>query len=361
MTSLAALDPNFAVSVPGSDLLWYDALALTTLGQGWARSELAAPWDRLPARAQGVVRPEVWGLSHCSAGIEVRFATDACEVSARWTVTNASLAMDHMPATGVSGLDLYVLRDDGWRWTGIGRPTQSPTNQVRLAGDLPTAGMRSMRLYLPLYNGIASLAIGVPAGARLQPLPAPAALPLVVYGTSIVQGGCASRPGMVYSSILGRRLDLPVINLGFSGNGRAEPEVARLVAEIPATAFVVDAVPNLSAELVTERLGGFVDTLRTAHPRTPIVVVENITYQHHDTMRPGRSDDVRKNQALRAVIGPRMATDPLLHIVPGALLLGDDGEGTVDGVHATDVGFSRLAAVIAPVLRSLLPREIIWR
>lgn len=354
MTSPVALDPNFAVSLPGSDLLWYDALALPVVGQGWPRSELAEPWDRLPARAQGVVRPEVWSLSRCCAGLELRFATDACEVSARWTVRNASLAMDHMPATGVSGLDLYLRRADGWRWAAVGRPTQSPTNQVRLLGDLPPAGMREMRLYLPLYNGIVQLALGVPSGARLVPSTLPSGPPLVVYGTSIVQGGCASRPGMAYPAIIGRACDLPVLNLGFSGNGRAEPEVATLVAGLAASAFILDPLPNLSAEQVRERLGGFIDALRTAHPRTPIIAVENIVYQHHDVVRPGRSDDIAKNQALRAILGPRLAADPLLSLVPGQLLLGDDGEGTVDGVHPTDLGFSRIAAAITPVLRQAL-------
>jgi lysophospholipase L1-like esterase len=255
-----------------------------------------------------------------------------------------------MPATGVSGLDLYLHRDHGWRWAGVGRPTRSPTNQVRLAGGIPAAGMRDWRLYLPLYNGIESLSLGIPRQATIRPAAPPTAAPLVVYGTSIVQGGCASRPGMAYPAILGRDLGLPVINLGFSGNGRAEPEVAALAAEPAASAIIFDALPNLTADQVAERVAPFLAVLRARHPQAPIIVVENITYQHQHALAPGRSDCVAKNAALRAAVGPLLAADRRMHLVPGTQLLGEDGEGTVDGVHPTDLGFVRIAAAIRPVL-----------
>ena len=351
---MAQLDPHLAIAQPGSDLLWYDALALPTTGRGWSRPHLAAPYDRLPATAEAIVRPEVWSLSRHSAGIEVRFTTDATEIAARWTVTNPSLAMDHMPATGVSGVDLYVRNPEGWRWLGIGRPTASPTNQACLVAGIPARGMREYRLYLPLYNSICELWLGVPSAAVLGPAALASAKPVVVYGTSIVHGGCAARPGMAYPAILGRQLDLPMINLGFSGNGRAEPEVAQLVASLDAAAFVIDPLPNLQPAQVSERMPVFLATLRAQHPTRPIIVVENITYQQRDTLHPGRGGCVDKNVALRAVVGPLMANDAHLYLVPGRSLLGDDGEGTVDGTHPTDLGFMRIAAAIGPVLAGAL-------
>lgn len=347
------LDPNFAVTQPGSDLLWYDARSLGLRGQGWPQDELAQPFARLPARAEHVVRPEVWQLAQHSAGLEIRFRSDASEISARWTVRNASLAMDHMPATGVSGLDLYVDLDGTWRWLGVGRPTQSPTNQVRLIGNIPAQGMRSYRLYLPLYNGLESIQLGVPKDAALAPAAADDQRPVVVYGTSIVQGGCASRPGMAYPAILGRQLRVPMINLGFSGNGRAEPEVATLVAELDPAVFIVDPLPNLSAELVRERIPPFVAALRARHPKTPIVLVGNVSYLQRVVHPPG-SDPNDKNAVLRPIVDQLMAGDPLIFHVPGELLYGDDNEATVDGVHATDLGFTRMAAAIRPVLERAL-------
>lgn len=349
-----SLDPNFAVVQPGSELRWYDAQKLTLVGAGWPAGELAKPYDRLPARAEAVVRPAVWSLSRHSAGLEIRFRTDASEIGARWTVRHKNLAMDHMPATGVSGLDLYVHQEAGWRWLGVGRPTQSPTNLVKLAGGIPAAGMRAYRVYLPLYNALDDLQIGVPAGAKLQAAPAPAARPVVVYGTSIVQGGCASRPGMVYSAILGRQLEVPMINLGFSGNGQAEPEVAALVAELDPAVFVLDPLPNLTPAQVGERIEPFVAALRAKHPQTPIVLVGNITYQHAQLGDPKRSGHYAKNSVLDPIAGKLMQGDPRIFYVRGETLLGDDGEATVDGTHATDLGFLRMAAAIRPTLEQAL-------
>jgi hypothetical protein len=161
MTVPDSLDPNFAVQIPGSELLWFDAQKFFRVGQGWSRAELERPFDRLPERAKNSVPEAVWILSRHSAGIEIRFATDARELGARWTVLNSGLAMDHMPATGVSGLDLYALDGNTWRWLAVGRPTQSPTNLVKLIADMP-GGMREYRLYLPLYNGTYALSIGIP-------------------------------------------------------------------------------------------------------------------------------------------------------------------------------------------------------
>lgn len=348
------LDPNFAVSQPGSELLWYDASQLTVAGQGWPRSELKRTFDRLPGRAEAIVRPEVWSLSRHSAGIEIRFQSDATEIGARWKVLNKGLAMDHMPATGMSGLDLYLRHDGAWRWVGVGRPKESPVNLVKLA-SIPAKGMRDYRLYLPLYNGVEELQLGVPKGAVLRAAPPPEGRPVVVYGTSIVQGGCASRPGMAYTAILGRWLDLPVINLGFSGNGRAEPEVAELVAELDPAAFVLDPLPNLTDAQVKERMAPFIAALRAKHPQTPIVLVENITYQHA-WVGGGVNARSSKNNALKAIAEPLMKADPLISYVNGETLLGDDSEATVDGTHPTDLGFLRMAQAIRPTLERVLKK-----
>ncbi|MBN8218227.1 MAG: SGNH/GDSL hydrolase family protein [Spirochaetes bacterium] len=347
------LDPNFAVSQPGSELLWYDGLRLPRTGQGWRGEELERPLDRLPARSRDLIPAAVWSLSRHSAGIEVRFATDAREIGARWTVLNPGLAMDHMPATGVSGLDLYGLDGETWRFLAVGRPTQTPTNQVKLIADLPP-GMREYRLYLPLYNGVESLSLGIPKGATLQAPAAIPALPVVCYGTSIVQGGCASRPGMAYPALLGRRLGVPTFNLGFSGNGKAELELARLLGEIEASAYVIDPLPNLTEELVAERIVPFLGALRGRRPGVPILLVENTCYQQSWLALGKLNARTPKNDLLRRLAAPLLSSDPLLSYVASETLLGEDGEATVDGCHPTDLGFSRMADALAPVLEKAL-------
>lgn len=212
-----------AMQLADSDILWYDARELVIEGRGWQDTEEF--YDRLPARAKGVVRNPVWDLSRNSTGISVRFSTDATAVKVRWSLRHEQLALEHMPATGVSGVDLYIRTEGGrWGWLAVGRPSQCPANQKDLVGGLPP-GWHEFLLYLPLYNGVSSVQVGIASIysiAKAPPRPAERIKPICFYGTSIVQGGCASRPGMVHTAILGRRLDWPIINLGFSGNGPME-------------------------------------------------------------------------------------------------------------------------------------------
>jgi hypothetical protein len=211
-----------------ADLVWHDATEFEIEGRGWTDTE--APYDRLPVRAKGRVPDSVWGLSKQSAGLCARFRTTAPALSVRWELTSASLAMPHMPATGVSGVDLYRRAGDGsWQFVQNGRPERQSGNLM--TASLPAGSREGTEclLYLPLYNGVKRLEIGVPAGSAIEkpsPRPAEKQRAVVYYGTSIAQGGCASRPGMAYTAMLGRMLDRPVINLGFSGSGRMEPAVS---------------------------------------------------------------------------------------------------------------------------------------
>ncbi len=346
------LDPNFAVKDPAADIQWFDALQLGLEGQGW--TENAHAYDRLPAKAEKLAPPAVWSLSHHSAGLAVRFVSDSPEISARWSVRSENLAMPHMPATGVSGLDLYAKDGAQWRWLAQGRPSQQMDNVAKLVGGAP-AGMHEYMIYLPLYNGTEKLEIGVKPGTTLAKAPARAdERPIVFYGTSITHGGCASRPGMAYPAIVGQRLDRRHINLGFSGNGKMEPEMASLIAEIGASAFVLDCLPNMTPEQVAERVAPTVKTLRAAHPDIPIVLVENIIYQS-SWFFEGNAGHVAKNAELKKVYEQLMAEGVAgLTYVPCDNLLGTDGLATVDGVHPTDLGFLRQADVLAPLLARLL-------
>ena len=330
-------------------LAWIDVekFAWGIEGKGWAETE--RHFDRLPAKAKGKVRPPVWNLSRHSAGMCIRFETEARAISAKWTLLSPSLAMNHMPATGVSGLDLYAQDDEGRsRWVAVGRPG-GQANTARLAAGM-RPGRRIFTLYLPLYNGTTALEIGVKSGTHLRPLPA-RPKPIVFYGTSIMQGGCASRPGMVHSAILGRRLERPTLNLGFSGNGTMDPELAELMGELDASCYVIDCLPNMAAAIVAKRTESFVRALRTARPATPIVLVEDRTYCHAWLVPSARARNDASRAALRAAHG-RLAAAGVkgLHYVEGERLFGTDGEATVDGSHATDLGFMRQADALEPVL-----------
>src|SRR4051812_13811968 len=317
---------------------WHDVRDLIIEGKGWTDTKVF--FDRLPAKAEGIVRREVWGLSRDSAGLCIRFATDATTISARWSLTSTRLAMPHMPATGVSGLDLYVRSAAGWRWLAVGQPERARDNSAVLVKGLPP-GRREYLLYLPLYNGVSSVEVGVPGKSKLEKGPARAVdrrKPIVFYGTSITQGGCASRPGMAHVAIVGRHLDRPVINLGFSGNGLMEPELAALLAELDPAVYVLDCLPNMTAKLVSERVEPFVKTLRKAHPTTPIVLAEDRTYSNASIVPAQHERNATSRAELKSAYDRLMAQGvDNLYYLPGDIQLGADGEDTVDGSHPTDL------------------------
>ena len=337
-TGLTPLDPARAARQPDSDLLWFDARDLPIEGKGWADTE--NPYERLPARAKDRVPEAVWKLSKNTAGLCVRFVTDSKRIGAIW---DGGGAMNHMAATGNSGLDLYAQIKGQWDFRGVGRPTPTRSTAV-LARDLPGEPTEYL-LYLPLYNKVTELRIGVEPGAMIAPPPPRATRPIVFYGTSITQGGCASRAGMCHPAILGRWLDRPVINLGFSGAGKMEPALADLLAELDPAVFVLECLPNMTPEMVRERVEPFVHSLRRARPETPIVLVEN-------PIRP-RENEV--NPLLRQAFDKLQSQGvENLHYLPGDALLAGRENGTVDGVHPTDLGFLRMAETMEPVLRDLL-------
>jgi hypothetical protein len=286
----------------------------------------------------------------------VRFTTDATELWARWTVRKEKLAKPNMAGSGVSGVDLYVRHKGKWMWLGAARPDKSVTSEQRLTTGM-TPESRECLLYLPLYNGVEKLEIGVPSQARCEPPPARAAKmkPVVFYGTSIVQGCSASRPGMTYPAILGRRLDWTTINLGFSGNALCEPEVAGLLAELDPAVYVLDPLPNMRPEWVTERMPAFIAKLRESHPKTPIVLMEHTEFGDAPVVPSRRNGYAKSNAALRRIYEQRVsAGDRWLFYIRGEKLLGEDGQGTVDRVHPNDLGFMRMADVMEPVLKRAL-------
>jgi lysophospholipase L1-like esterase len=339
-----------------STFRWYDISQYGVEGKGWEKTR--EYYDRLPAAAENIVRDKVWALSRNSSGMCFRFVTDAESIGARWNLINSELALVHMPSTGVSGLDLYVKEDGRWRWLGYGRASRAGENTKLIVNGKLRPGRREYLLYLPLYNGVNKVEIGLPPTAEFAPASSypEGTRPIVFYGTSITQGGVASRPGMAYPAILGRTLGVPTINLGFSGNGQAEPEMATLLAELNPSVFVLDPLPNLSPSQVGERMPPLIRTLRDAHPTTPIVLVESILYVDSPYVEEGRGRRCRESNAALAAIYEQLIANGEKNVlyIKAQNLLGEDGEDTVDGTHPTDLGFSRMAKGMEPVLRAAL-------
>ena len=351
---VSKLDPAMGTNKKAAlNLDWHDVTKWGVEGRGWGDQERTRWFDRFPAKAEGKVPPAVWSLSRDSAGMMVRFKTDAMSIHARYKLAKPNLGMPHMPATGVSGVDLYARDDNGkWKWVQVTKPAAQTVEQMIISGLAP--GMREYAAYLPLYNGIESLDIGVPKGAKFEGL-APRAKPVIFYGTSITHGACASRPGMVHTAILGRRLDMPVINCGFSGNGKMDVSVGDLLAEIDAAAYVIDCLPNMQPPMVTERTVPLVKQLRAARPDTPIVLVEDRRFSN-DWITPDKHKFHTDNHAAlkKAFTELKAAGVQKLYYIPGDHLYGDDTEGATDASHANDLGFMRQADIFEPVLREAL-------
>ena len=339
-------------------IAWYNAQDWPVENKAW--NDTARYFARLPGRAEGVVPDDVWRLSQHSAGELVRFRTDAPAIRVKYRLFSAQLDFPHMPATGVSGLDLYALdkndSDRGtWKWAACTMP-QSQEDNVELIGGMDPA-MRDYMLYLPLYNGVDALQIGVPEGAEFHAVLPRTDRPILYYGTSLAQGGCCSRPGNLYTAMLSRRLNYPVLNLGFSGSARMDPEMGELFAELDPVLFVLDASPNMYADLIDQRGVRFVQILREKHPDTPILLVENHIHAH-SWIIPSKAEEDRTNrEALRRVYDHFIAAgDKNIYYLRADNLVGEkiDNDTTMDGSHLNDLGMYRMADSLEEVIRPIL-------
>ena len=300
-----------------------------------------SPYDRLPVSYKEKVRPAVWQLSKSSAGISIRFLTNSTGIGVKWTLLNNN-TMNHMADTGIKGIDLYFKNNDHWQFVNTARPS-GLDNEYKLVNNMD-GQMREYRMYMPLYDGVVSLEVGIDSTSFIKKPPAGNGKPIVFYGTSITQGGCASRPGMVHTNIISRELNIECINYGFSGNGKMEQPIGELISGIDARFYVIECVPNMTAEEVTERAIPLAEIIRKKQPTTPIIFVENPMYTFAVLDEDTRNLINEKNLALKKEYHKMIEQGyQNIYYISGEDALGTDQEGTVDGVHFTDLGFSRYA------------------
>ncbi len=425
-----AVMPQIANAQKVGDLKFYDVKTLiekgkaVMIGQGTFETTDNCFYYRLPGRLNGVVRKEVWDLGRDGAGIAIRFSTDSRCIGAKWTLTT-NFGMAHMAYTGIKGMDLYVLdvkRNLGaessapkqqkkrqkkatlstkdkfkeaftalgndianmgekvvgamegkeWKFAGTAFPNGKNSSNVfvrKMAG-----GQREYMIYLPLYDGIEEMEIGIDSTAEIS---APSGalipsykngtdsgkdLPIVFYGTSVTQGGCASRPGMAYPSIISRALNRETVNLGFSGNGRMDANMADFISTLPASAYVIDCLANCTYETTRDSSSYFISRIAAAHPDIPVYMVNNYRYPQQFILPENNSDMDKENALWRSIfielstkgtILDGKPTGPMKNLryidVSSENIIGS--EDTVDGTHLTDLGFTHLAKEIMRYLR----------
>ena len=363
---LAALAVGGVCAAPLADtneLVWVDSASLPQEGRAFADTK--NPYWRINEKHLSTIAPVNGGVAgHASetAGICYRFVTDADELTFRWSLSRPQLAFPHMPATGVSGIDIYELTPEkGWRfvnWRFI-VPRNYPDRQTDNVYTLKWTPGRPCWVYLPLYNGLTDFAIGVAKGKTIKPLPireSGVVKPVVFYGSSITQGACASRPGMAFTAIAGRLGDFPVVNLGFSGSAHMEPEVCDMLADIDASCYVLDPLGNvLQVEGELERrYEAFVRRLHAAKPDVPIIL-----------SAPGGgavgrpSPGVAKAHAIFEKLKKESPKEwQRLHWISEDELEADDGEYTVDGCHPNDWGMMQMGRAHAKAVRKALGLDV---
>jgi len=265
-------------------------------GSAVADSLKESPFDRLPSSYKEKVRTEVWDLSKASAGISVRFHSNSTSLQIRWSVLN-NFQMNHMASTGIKGVDLYTKFKGQWRYVTTARPTDT-INEQKLIKNM-TPEFREYKLFLPLYDGVTKLEVGIDSIASIKKATPATLKPIVFYGTSITQGGCASRPGMAHTNIISRKLDVDCINFGFSGNGRMEAPIVELISEIDARFYVIECLQNMDEDQIKKRVRPLVENIRKKHPLTPIVLVENMMYEMAFLDQTIESQLIRENAALK--------------------------------------------------------------
>lgn len=311
--------------------------------------------QRLPASAKGEVRKEVWNLSKNSAGVYMDFYTAADTLMFTYRCEQG-VSLKHMSAIGISGIDLYAqLKDNTWVWVKMKYISLNNDDVKVIVEGRDTKDLVHYRLYFPLYNTVSDFKIGVNRPVDLISFENKNK-PIVVYGTSIAQGASASRAGMSWAALLGRKTEIPVVNLGFSANGRLEKEIVDLIADQEASMYIIDCLPNLVAftdEEVHQRLIYTWKRLRKSHPKVPIIFTE-----HADAMVDLLNTDSQKeyacvNRNLNKFIKENITGKDLNVYVVTARSIGLDIDDTADGIHPSDGGMKKYADAYWRIIRSL--------
>lgn len=309
-------------------------------------------YDRIDTNKYKGLPARVAQLLTNSAGLAISFKTNSSVIAAKWCVSK-SKALPYMFPTAQKGVDLYIKNGDKWQFAGIGKVSGVCNEEILISRMDNTE--KECLLYLPLYDKVENVEIGVEKKATLSTGSEPFANRVLIYGSSIVQGTGASRPGMAYPARLSRNTGVNFINLGLSGSAKMEPEVVDMVAAINADAYVLDCVPNTNPALITERTAYLVNTVRKRHPTAPIIVIQSpireTGYWDKVLGAQVKQQNINIQQEIMKLLDKGMKD---LYFITSENMLGNDHEGTTDGTHPNDLGYDRMLYRIQPQIIDIL-------
>jgi len=323
-------------------------------------------FHRLPISMKDSVRKPVWDLSENTAGEFIHFKTSATEITVRYTLGGNNFSMNHMPSTGVSGLDLFAMDVNGnWNWAPgkyhFGDTCSYNFRNLFLVKN--QTKVSDFYLYLPLYNSVKWLSIGVSEKDSFAFTEKRKEQPIVAYGTSILQGAVASRPGLAWTNILERNLGRTVVNLGFSGNGRFEKAIFDLMAKVDAKLYILDCMPNLtggySDDEIKSRVVYGVNKLRERNKDVPLLFVEHAIGYAAYFMDTARLHEYHHSSLVIGKIFRDLQKSGISNIY---LLtdkeIGFDINSTTEGLHPNDIGMMKYAVAYEQKIREILKEPV---
>lgn len=355
---VSKFDPRIAADTAmasADGMVWTDAAKLPMESKVCPDTE--TPFGRIPAAFAEKVPPPIRAMGRGSTGHYFFLETDSPRIGVRWECEQKTQQDPYIPRQGMYGVDIYVRRADGWRFVKNGRLDSVRDEKTGTAAawdetraDLPGGGRRQVLVYLPIRAKLKWVRIGVVSGSKLAPAKRAngRVKPVVHYGTSLVHGGCASRPGLVFTALAARALDIPYVNLGFSGRAQLEPVLADVMAISDASLYVVDTVWNCDADLIRERAEPFLKHLHSLRPDVPILLCEG---------PEAAGQRISRNDALKGVyeaLKSKGALDGKLHYLACDGMLPADGEATHDFVHPNDYGSIQMGRVFAKRIAEVL-------
>lgn len=306
-------------------------------------------YRRMPEEVARSVSDGVYNLHTNTAGGRVRFKTNSQKLTVIAKFTDIVLR-PHFAPTGRAGLDMYETIDGEERYSGTFIPVTGVCDGFKNTVTRTNNELQDITINMPLYTNIVSLQIGFEEGSVILPAePYEIETPIVSYGSSITQGGCANRAGTSYQGFISRALNCDYINLGFSGNAKGEDKMIDYINSLSMSAFIYDYDHNAPTvahlEATHERM---FKAIRAKHPDIPVLMLSRPKFYLDDEEKQ-RLEVVRKTYLNALSVG-----DKNVYFIEGPKLMEMVGdEGTVDGCHPTDLGFFSMATEILKVLKPI--------
>lgn len=350
MNDITKADKNFVVKtkIEKNDIKFYDIEEKPFSIHGIFRE--GDRFRRIPESLAKETSEGVLILHANTAGGRVRFVTNSKYVAINAQMDNLG-KMPHFALTGSAGFDMYVKTRGKERYSGTFTPPFDIENSYESVMDFENRKFREITINFPLYSDVKKLYIGLEENAVIKKAtPYENKNPLVYYGSSITQGGCASRPGNAYQAIVTRKLNLDHINLGFSGSAKAEKPMRDYIKNLNMGIFVYDYDHNAPTiehlEQTHEKM--FLE-IRETNPNLPIIIM------------PRPKEYLSKDEKTRLEIIKRTYENAIakgdknVYFIDGkALMKNTDNDCTVDGCHPNDLGFHAMAKALIPVIKKII-------